>query len=227
MKLTYRLLMYLAVLIGGWAGYLYLLMSYETHFRLGIHMYGVEATGIQLPKYDADDVRTFMHVLIAPIYLLLGSLQFFRKFRESRPRLHRINGYIVACLALVVAFSANRLAYEMGLGKWQELVPTVLFSSLFIIFLAIAIYNARKKNYEAHREWMMRHYAIALAAGGTIRVLLVSSHLVGLGTEASIATVFWVSFLLNLSIAELYINYSRKKRLKSEARPVIEGGLRS
>lgn len=216
LKIYYGLFIILAIAIGGWAGNLYYFLSYEDHFKVGIFLYGVEATAIQLPRYESDTVRTYMHVLIGPLYLLVGSLQFLSKFRERYPKWHRRNGYFAAFLALVVAFSANRLAMQMGLGGWQEAVPTVIFSGLFICFLGLAIYHARNKNYELHREWMLRHYAIALAAGGTIRVLLVSSNWVGLGTEDSIATVFWVAFLLNLSVAQFYIVYTRKRRKRRE-----------
>lgn len=205
-----------AILIGGSAGSLYYWMTYEDHFAVGVFLYGAEATAIQLPKYAADLFRTYSHVLVGPTFLLIGSLQFSSTIRSRFPKFHRINGYAAAFLACVVFFSANRLAFQMGLGAWQEAVPTVLFSSLFIIFLVIAIYHARNENYVLHREWIIRHYAIALAAGGTIRVLLVSSHWAGLGTEASISTVFWVSFLLNLSVAQFYIVYTRQRPLKAK-----------
>ena len=83
----------------------------------------------------------------------------------------------------------------------------------------MAVTRARQRNIVAHREWVIRSYALTLAAF-TLRVYL-PVHGILLGTEVidlpfiqMYRAVGWLCWVPNLIVAEWYINVSRTVRGK-------------
>ena len=70
--------------------------------------------------------------------------------------------------------------------------------------------DIRKKEVTQHREWMIRAFALAMAVA-TERVLLVLLIAVtGLDLEEVFGASFWLGFSVNLLVAEVWINYTRR-----------------
>ncbi|MEZ5040846.1 MAG: DUF2306 domain-containing protein [Saprospiraceae bacterium] len=105
----------------------------------------------------------YAHVTGGGMALIVGSFQFFPTFRNKYLSLHRNLGkiYVLACLfggisGLGIAFFANE-------GPIAQIGFTLL--ALFWLFTtAQAYFNIRQKNIQAHKEWMLRSYAITFAA---------------------------------------------------------------
>jgi len=61
-----------------------------------------------------------------------------------------------------------------------------------------------------HREWMIRTFALAMGAA-SIRVFIpLLIVLTGLGLEEVFGASFWLGFGVNLLVAEVWINYTRR-----------------
>ena len=154
----------------------------------------------------------FIHVFTSMFALLAGFTQFSLRVLRRWPQVHRWMGrvYVVdVCLVtgpagLVMAFYANggpssRVAFGTLAGLW--------------IFTTILGYNAAlRRQWEAHRAWMVRSYALTLSAV-TLRAwkvaLVWALHPAPMDVYRIVA---WLGFVPNLLIAEWLVRWRAKAR---------------
>jgi uncharacterized membrane protein YozB (DUF420 family) len=96
---------------------------------------------------------------------------------------------------------------------WGERVIIGLFATLFLVALLKGFVHVRAGRVKLHREWMIRAFAIALSIA-TIRLIYIPAQLIVADpTDAQNAllwdTSFAVAFVLNTSVAELWIRATR------------------
>jgi len=138
--------------------------------------------------YSPVRVLLFAHALAGAVALCLGATQFSSRLRRGHVRLHRILGrsYVTA-----VAISAP-------LGIWVTILRNELplriavITQAFLWFLttAVAFYCIRHRNFEQHRQWMIRSYAITLIFL-TDRVLDAIPRVTDLDSDAS-PNIVWM-----------------------------------
>ncbi|MDG4827660.1 DUF2306 domain-containing protein [Asanoa sp. WMMD1127] len=119
------------------------------------------------PRVDAFPLPVVLHVAAAALYAFLGALQFSARLRRRRPAWHRRAGRVLVAAGLVVAVSAlwMTLSYPDAPGGgllWgvRLVVGSAMAACLLLGFAAI-----RRRDIAAHRAWMIRAYALAVAAG--------------------------------------------------------------
>ena len=113
-----------------------------------------------------DHWRTafFIHVYASIWVLLAGFTQFSKKLRRNRPQLHRTLGYIYVIDVLFITGPAGLLMGFYANGGIASRIGFVSLALLWIFFTAIALSKARKKDFKAHRRFMIRSYALTLSA---------------------------------------------------------------
>ena len=145
-------------------------------------------------RFDAFPVALVAHILGAAVYAFGGAFQFVPRLRRRHLTWHRRAGRVLAGAGLVVAGSALWLTlfYSPQPGTGDLLfVLRLVFASLLVAALVLGVRAARARDLDAHRAWMIRAYAIALAAGTQV----VTGGLGGdLGKGAA--------WLVNLAVAE-------------------------
>ncbi len=117
----------------------------------------VETLGWYLPVF-------YLHVYSAVFTLPAGFTQFRKSLLKNRPRLHRQLGWLYGGTVLFLAAPTGLL---MGFVANGGPVAEAFFITLSIFWwaaTALAISTARKKDFKAHRAWMIRSYALALSA---------------------------------------------------------------
>ena len=75
----------------------------------------------------------------------------------------------------------------------------------------MAYLRVRQGDLEAHREWMIRNYALTFAAV-TLRLWLPFLMLIGFAFTTAYITVAWLCWVPNLIAVELYISSAKAKR---------------
>lgn len=159
---------------GTWAGW-----SLMTILAIGVGIYGIAfifAGGIEsvLPQmaYHLPNRHFWAatHFGVGALVLTIGPFQFVPGLRSSFPVVHRWIGrlYVAGCLTSGVAGFV--LASNTNAGA----VAQTGFSLLAIFWLVsttIAFLKARSRDFSAHRQWMIRSYALTLAAV-TLRIYL-------------------------------------------------------
>jgi uncharacterized membrane protein len=145
-----------------------------------------------------------LHVSASPVALALGLFQFLPGLRARRPGLHRWTGRIY----VLAVFVGGLAGFVVAMGSFDRPVAAVGFGGLAVFWLgttARAIYLAMTGQIEAHQRWMIRSYALTLAAV-TLRLALPLFIIVG-EMEYAEASIYiaWQCWVPNLIIAEWYL----------------------
>lgn len=174
-----------------------------------------------------DNVRFFalplpviLHILGATTYLVLGAFQFVPSLRQRHPRYHRLAGRVLIPAGLVGAASGLWMTAVYDLPATDGgLLPLVrwVFGLAMIAALVLGLVSVRRCEFAAHRAWMIRAYAIGIAAGTQVFTTLPWMLTGGLdATSKTIAmTLGWV---IDLAVAELIIRRSPAKPLTAARR---------
>ena len=164
-------------------------------------------------------VAFFTHVFTSILVLVAGFTQFSKKFLKQQPNLHRTVGYIYVINILMVTGPSGLLMSFYANGGVSSQTAFVLLSVLWMGFTAMALYKAIKKDFTAHRIFMIRSFALTLSAI-TLRcwkVLLVN--FTDIQPMDRYRIIAWLGWTLNLIIAEwiIYKYFNRKKQLFTAA----------
>lgn len=164
-----------------------------------------------------DHWRTafFVHVYASIWVLLAGFTQFSKYIQKHNRRLHRVMGYIYVTDILLITGPAGLLMGFYANGGLPSRISFVLLATGWILFTAIALSRARQGDYQAHRRFMIRSYALTLSAI-TLRAwkwaITNSFELPPMDVYRAVA---WLGWVPNLLMAEWLI---RKGKLRNRQR---------
>jgi uncharacterized membrane protein len=161
-----------------------------------------------------------IHVGGGIVALMLGALQFVTRLGPRR-KWHAAAGriYVVACL--VGAASGLVIAQFSFAGP----VATAGFSGLAVVWFVTTAMGLREilaGRIVAHRRWMVRSYAVTLAAV-TLRLMLPMPPLMGLDFVEGYRAISFMCWIPNLILAEIWIARSARRATPGEPKR----GLRS
>ncbi len=162
--------------------------------------------GMQAPNVLANGFARpwlIVHVAGAATALLVGSCQFIGPLRRRVPAVHRWTGrtYAVACLVGGVG------GLMLALGSTAGPVAATGFGVLAVLWLTTTTLGWRtalSRDFGAHRRWMIRSWALTLAAV-TLRLYMVAIPLVPADPVAVYVAIAWLCWVPNLLVAELYL----------------------
>ncbi len=168
-----------------------------------------------LPAKPTSPLPLALHIMSASVYSILGAFQFSAGFRRRRPGWHRVAGRLLVVLGLVVALSALWLTaftprFE-GSGQLYQ-VFRLLFGSAMVLSIVLGFVAIRRRDVARHRAWMIRAYAIALAAGAQVFTLGIGEAIVGKG-DTSNALFAGAGWVINLAVAEWVIRRRPARRV--------------
>ena len=166
---------------------------------------------------DQRRVAFLLHISVAPVALVLGSLQLFPGLRARKPALHRWVGRVYGGSILI----AGGAGLVVALGAAGGIVASLGFGVLAVLWLGItanAVRLAVIGRIAQHRRWMYRSFALTFSAV-TLRLYLLGFMGAGFSyTEASIYLA-WMCWVPNLLFAEWFVH--RFPRVASSARAGI------
>ncbi len=185
--------------------------------QLMVMLYGSQIATEMIPKQFEWPVQNMLHRLGGTLYMVMGVLQFSKSFRAHRPRVHRWVGRAFILLSLSAAISGVTMAYTHGMAGTSELVPSIVFGALMILFTARAYLSARRREFAQHREWMIRSFSIGLGIA-TIRIFyMVGIAATSLTPTQLVGATFWSGWLVTMAVGEWWIHQTRPAR-----RPDVE-----
>ncbi len=157
-------------------------------------------------------VLTMVHIVPGLLFIVIGPFQFVRELRRRRPGLHRWMGRIALASGMVIGGTALVMSPQMAIGGANETAATMFFAIVFLFCLIKGFLSIRRGRVAAHREWMIRAFAIGLAVA-TIRpivgVFFATRGITHLTPHDFFGTAFWLGFTMHLVAAEIWINYTR------------------
>ena len=159
----------------------------------------------------------FVHVYMSIWVLLAGFTQFSKTIRRNNPKLHRVFGYIYAADVLLITGPAGLLMGFYANGGITSKVAFVTLAIAWITVTAIAVKKAKDGDYDEHRDFMIRSYALTLSAL-TLRAWKWSiNNSVELPPMDVYRAAAWLGWVPNILLAEFII-----WRYKYQARKLRE-----
>jgi uncharacterized membrane protein len=167
------------------------------------------------PRIDADPVPLVIHVVAATGYALFGSLQFLARLRRRRPGWHRRSGRLLVGAGLLVAVSGlwMTLFYTGAPGGDLLWAVRLVVGTALAFSIVLGVSAVRRGHVTAHRAWMIRAYALAVAAGTQVFTQGIGEGLFGtsdLSTGISVAS----GWIINAAIAEWLIRRPSTRRVR-------------
>lgn len=157
-----------------------------------------------------------VHVAAASTALLLVAPQLLPGLRARAPGFHRRSGRVYALACLIGAASGLPLA----IGSTAGPIATTGFGLLAIgwfITTAMGWRTAIERRFALHREWMIRSFALTLAAM-SLRFQLPMIPLFDLDVLPAYRAISFLCWVPNLLLAEIWIRHGRKALAESAVR---------
>ncbi|NRB02761.1 MAG: DUF2306 domain-containing protein [Rhodobacteraceae bacterium] len=203
---------------------LFLLVVYGAPVVIVAHLRLIELSGIPLGLPDLDRVLSgarlpfVAHIVGVIGFNLLGALQFSTQLRSVYPRLHRGIGWCATLAGLSLGLSGLWLSLFFPVADHTTPLFTafrVIASCVLVAVLVIGLHKAIFRHFRAHRNWMIRAYALALGTTTQGLLTLAWEEAIGPLPDLMHAVVFAAGWGLTLLIAELIL----VDHAKSEPRP--------
>jgi uncharacterized membrane protein len=148
-------------------------------------------------------VAAFLHFGGGAIALAVGTLQFSARLRSRRVSVHRWLGRVYVTSIVASGASGFVLAVNSSAGPWAHWG----FGLLALAWLATTLNGyrlIRQRQIVAHRAWMIRSYALTLAAV-TLRCYLPLAMFMEWPMSTAYPAIAWLCWVPNLIVAELLI----------------------
>ena len=175
-----------------------------------------------MDRFSGDWAVLAVHIVLGTAFLILSAVQFSPELRARNRSWHRSAGKvamicgIVAGLSgvwLVVAYPPSALATPFMDGI------RILVGTSLAVAVALAYRAVRRRDILAHRAWMIRAFALAIA--GTTQALVIGLWLAIVGelTPESATALITIGFLINILIAEWRIRSASNQTFSSQRNP--------
>lgn len=150
-----------------------------------------------------------VHVAGAVVALLVGSFQFLPVLRRGLRRPHRWIGrvYGVGCLV------GGTAGFILAPGSFAGPVATAGFGLLAVLWIGFTVMGwrtAAQGRFVEHRRWMIRSWALTLAAV-TLRIYLPLVGILELDFLPWYRAIAWLAWVPNLMLAELWLGRSPRQ----------------
>ena len=177
-------------------------------------------------RFLAAPIPMVIHIVSSVIFCLLGAFQFSDALRRRTPGWHRTAGRILVPCGIASALS----------GLWMtQFYPTsefdgggflyairLLAGSAMAVFLVLGLIAVYRRDVPSHQAWMMRGYALGLAAGTQVLTHLPWFVFPSIHGELARTLSMAAGWVINLVVAEWFISHQlqtaqRVKAIKSVA----------
>ena len=165
--------------------------------------------------FGKNSLGTLGHTAIGGLALGCGAFQFSGRLRTERAAVHRTLGKIYVVAVIVSGTSALMLA-PSSTGGPPAHFGFAFLGVLWVTTAVVAYVRVRGRDYQAHREWMIRSYSLCLAAV-MLRLYLPAAQMMGFRFEDAYPVIAWICWVPNLVIAEWFFVRSRFFSLEGAA----------
>ena len=150
-----------------------------------------------------------LHFGIGGLALILGPWQFLPALRRKVPVVHRWVGRLYVLSCLVSGCAALVLSRQTITGLDSQ-IGFVLLATLWLITTLIGWKRARDRDFVAHRQWMIRSFALTLAAV-TLRFYLPLSQVLEIPFQVAYPIISYACWVPNILVAEWMIRRTSVK----------------
>ena len=164
-------------------------------------------------------VAFYIHVFSSIVTLLAGFTQFSPDLLRRRPGLHRWCGRIYVWDVLLINVPAGMIMAIYANGHLPSKLAFAILDSLWFWFTLRALVEIKRGNVRAHRNDMMRSYALTLSALSLRTWKIILTMTTDLAPETIYMIDAWLGFLPNWLCAEWIIRQGTGSRSITAKRP--------
>lgn len=174
------------------------------------------------PRVDASPAPVVVHVLAAAVYAVAGAFQFSARLRRRHLVWHRRAGRVLVVAGLAVAGSGlwMTLFYAGAPGGGLLWFVRLVVGCGMAACLILGVTAVRRRDIAAHRAWMIRAYALAVAAGTQVVTQGAGEALFGT-SDLSTALSVGVGWVVNIAVAEWIIRRPAVRRARRAQAAVV------
>lgn len=183
---------------------------------------GAEVTAANA-RFVAAPIPVVSHIIGATIYCLLGAFQFVPRLR--RIRWHRISGRLLVPFGLLAALSGLWMTafYPRPEGDGVHLTAIrYVFGTAMVVSIALGVAAVRRRDFKRHSAWMIRAYAIGIAAGTQVFTHLPWVLTASKPDETARTLAMTAGWVINIAVAEWAI---RRRPNRSPRTPVRDRAM--
>ena len=161
-------------------------------------------------RFAGMPIAAWGHMIGGGIALLIGPFQFNKAIRRKSIGRHRLLGRVYLFAVLFAGIGSLVMAPHANGG----LSATLGFGGLGVLWLITGIFaytTIRNGDTAGHRRWMIRNYALTLAAV-TLRIYLPTAMASGLPFIPAYIAISWLCWVPNLLVAEWFFIRRPDKR---------------
>lgn len=152
------------------------------------------------------NIGFYGHILLGGLALLIGWIQFSKKFRNADLKRHRAIGKLYVGSVIISGICGIYIGFY-ATGGWIASLGFI-FLGIIWLFTTIMAYNAaRKKDFSLHKGFMIYSYAACFAAV-TLRIWLPLLNIVFDDFIVAYRTVAWLCWVPNMVFAYVWVRKS-------------------
>lgn len=180
-----------------------------------------EQITIQNARFMASPLSVSLHILSAILFGMIGAFQFWPRFLRTNAHWHRLAGRVMVPCGMMTSMSGlwmNQFYPYAENDGFLLYCFRMIFGFGMLLSLVFGLTSIRRRDFDQHRNWMMRGYAISLGAGTQALTQLPLVLTFGMPGELPRALLMGAAWILNLLIAEWV---TRRNRLSQHAMPFL------
>jgi uncharacterized membrane protein len=159
-------------------------------------------------SFSAHAFAIRLHIFASILALALGPFQFSARLRAARPGTHRIMGRLYLGIGVLAGGASGLYMARFAFGGIAAQVGFSLLALAWLYTGYRAYAAIRRGEVAAHREWMVRNFALTFAAA-TLRIQLPLAMASGIPFEAAYPAIAWLCWVPNLALAQLWLARGR------------------
>jgi uncharacterized membrane protein len=127
-----------------------------------------EQITIQNARFIASPLPVCAHIISASVFGLNGAFQFWPRFLRTNAHWHRLAGRLLVPCGMITSMSGlwmNQFYPYAENDGFLLYCLRMIFGFGMLLRLVFGLTSIRRRDFDQHRNWMMRGYAISLGAG--------------------------------------------------------------
>lgn len=166
-------------------------------------------TDLPAPRMNHNAQRRLemvAHAGAGMIALMIGPWQLLAPLRAARPGLHRWLGRIYVVVAITSGSSS--LLLHAKVASFGAGYVLAFMGALWVATTVLGLVTALRRNFDAHRRWMLRSYALAWGAV-SIRLFDQLLKYFDVSFADRYPAIVWLALLTNVVLAEIVLRRSK------------------
>lgn len=166
-------------------------------------------------RFVTMPVPVVVHIVTATVFSILGALQLMPAYRRNHLRRHRLTGRVVAPAGVLAALTGlwMTLGYDLPSADDGPLTAVRLVAgTAMAAALVLGVVSAVRRRIPQHRAWMIRGYALGLAAGTQVFTSLPLLATGATPTDLTRTVSMTAGWVLNAVVAEIVIHRGARPR---------------